>query len=142
MLDLTHPQAPHRFAASKQLDLILDYCKRITLQGESGRRFMLEVARPAFAALRWLNEQHFRGSPDIRDGVNEFEAAAESLVRMPLVEAEPRQYKFSRCPVCGDSPEGPDKYDPTPYCSRCLYVIIPALSRLRSSDRGFGTEAI
>ena len=34
MLDLDHPQTPHVFAASRQEDLILDYCKRLGVELE------------------------------------------------------------------------------------------------------------
>jgi hypothetical protein len=37
---------------ARQEDMILEYRKRITLAGGDGRRFMLEVVRPASAALR------------------------------------------------------------------------------------------
>jgi hypothetical protein len=43
MLDLERPRTPHVFAASRQEDLILDYCKRISLSDKNGRLFMLEV---------------------------------------------------------------------------------------------------
>jgi hypothetical protein len=59
MLDLDQPQTPHVFAASRQLDLILDYLKRITYADSPGRLWMLEIIRPCFAALRWLQAQRF-----------------------------------------------------------------------------------
>ena len=83
MLDLHHPQTPHVFAAARQEDLILDYCKRITLSDAAGRRFMLEVMRPAFVALRWLNQERFGNSPEITSGIDQLEHEVQALVNLP-----------------------------------------------------------
>lgn len=77
MLDLRHPRIPHVFAASRQEDLILEYCKRITLSGAESRRFMLEVVRPAFAALRWLAAIRFADKPQILHTIAELERQVE-----------------------------------------------------------------
>src|SRR5262245_47823783 len=77
MLDLDHPRTPHVFAASRQLDLILDYLKRISCADRKGRLFMLEILRPCFAALRWLQAQRFADEPHVVTGIEELEWAAE-----------------------------------------------------------------
>jgi hypothetical protein len=142
MLYLEHPQTPHVFAASRQEDLILDYCKRISLSGADGRRFMLEVVRPAFAALRWLATNRFAGEPHIPDAIDELERQVEQLAGLPLRDPDHASGPADQCPACGSKPTTPSKYDPTPYCSRCLDVIMPALMRVRSCEAGFGTAAI
>ena len=54
-----------------------------------------------------------------------------------------------RCPVCDDELNRLNQFGfPMPvnpeliYCGRCLNVIMPALTVLRSSPDGFGTDAI
>ena len=142
MLDLDHPRTPHVFAASWQLDLILDYCKRISLSGAASRRFMLEVIRPAFAALRWLAANRFADEPHIAKGIAELEQQVEQLAGLPLRDPDHRGGPAATCPACGEKPTSPSKYDPTGYCLPCLDIIMPGLQRVRSCDRGFGTEAI
>jgi hypothetical protein len=143
MLVLDHPRTPHVFAASKQLDLILDYCKLITLQDTSaGRQFMLEVIRPAFAALRWLNLERFGGSSEIRSGIDQLELEASALAGLPSFASGRSKHAKTRCPACGDSPTSPSQYDPRSYCRTCLDLIIDGLSRVRSSEGGFGADAI
>ena len=141
MLDLDHPQTPLVFAASVQLDMILDYSKKITLSGTTGRRFMLEVIRPAFAALRWLNAERFGASPTITTGIDELERGVETLVGMPLTNPGHRGGPAPQCPACGGQPTTPNQYDRTAYCPTCLRAIMPGLTRLRSRQ-GFGTDAI
>jgi hypothetical protein len=130
------------FAASRQEDLILDYCRRITLEDGAGRRFMQEVLRPAFAALRWLNRERFDNSVSIGSGIDQLEREVAALVALPLVNSYEQGAPAARCPACGGKPTAPSKYDPTPYCTKCLDVIMPGLSRLRSCEEGFGTDAI
>lgn len=142
MLDLNHSQTPFVFAASQQLDMILDYCKKITLSGTRGRHFMFEVIRPAFAALRWLAKERFADSPEIVASVAELERGAEQLAELPLLNPDHRGGPAALCPACGRPPNAPNEYDPISYCSPCLNNIMPGLLRVRSNDEGFGTEAI
>jgi hypothetical protein len=142
MLDLDHPRTPFVFAASQQLDLIIDYCKRITLSGTSGRLFMLEVIRPAFVALRWLASERFPDSPEIAASVAELEREAEQLAELPLLNPDQSGGPAERCPACGRPPNAPDMYDPTSYCWECLELIRPGLMRVQSDEQGFGTESI
>ncbi len=139
MLDLEHPQTPHIFAASRQLDLILDYCKRISISRTGGRRFMLEVIRPAFAALRWLITARFGAYAEIDSAIAELEHQAEALAGTPLADPDPRAGIPAYCPACGGKLMEPDRYDPIPYCSGCLGVVMPGLQKCR---RQFGTDAI
>src|SRR4051812_13473369 len=111
MLDLDHPRTPHVFAAAKQEDLILDYCKLITLSDPASRRFMVEVARPAFAALRWLAATRFADEPHILDGIAALERQVERLAELPLRDPDHRAGPASRCPVCESEATAPSKYD-------------------------------
>jgi hypothetical protein len=150
MLDLDHPQTPHIFAASNQLDMVLDFCKRISISHSSGRGRMLEIVRPCFAALRWLNGERFGNSPAIAAGITDLERAADQLARLGDGWAEWPAGAPSACPVCGAPITNYGVYEPTPglkvpkerWCSPCLDVIMPALRRLRSGSGGFGTGAI
>jgi len=143
MLDLEHPRTPYVFAASLQEDFILDYCKRISLSDRDSRLFMLEVIRPAFAALRWLNETRFGGSPQIAKSIDLLERQAENLAQLPESNPARRIAGYpQRCPVCNKPQTEPSHYDPTPCCPNCLEIIMPSLIRLRSCEHGFGTEAI
>src|SRR5262245_48090852 len=142
MLDLDHPQTPDVFAASWQLDLIHNCCKRATLTGTSGRRLMLGVVRPAFAALRWLAEHRFSDQPGLADGIDQLERQVEQLAALPLREPDPAGRPVSRCPSCGGTPTVPHRYDRISCCTRCLAVVLPGLRRLRSCEDGFGTDAI
>jgi hypothetical protein len=143
MLDLDHPRTPHVFAASRQEDLILDYCKRISLSDKNARLFMLEVIRPAFAALRWLNGNRFGNAAHIAKSVDQLEQQVEKLARLPQRDPHRRIAGYSeRCPVCNEPRTEPYQYDPTPCCPNCLGIIMPSLTRVRSCEHGFGTEAI
>lgn len=141
MLDLDHPHSAHRIAAAKQIELILDYAKRITSDGGRGRRFMCNVVAPCFAALHWLNENHFENDPEIHQRIADLQFALGGLAARQVTERDsPLERK--NCPVCQQELTKPSKYDPIPYCSDCLDIIMSAFSRLESCDGGFGTEAI
>ena len=140
MLDLDHPRTPDVFAASRQLDLILDCCKRITLTGAAGRRFMVGVIRPSFAALRWPAEHRFNDQPNLTDGIAELERQVEQLAALPLRDAEGEGR--ARCPSCGGAATVPHRYDQVSCCLHCLGVIQPGMRRLCSCEEGFGTDAI
>lgn len=152
MLDLDHPRTPHVFAASRQLDLILDYLKRISYADSKGRLSMLEIIRPCFAALRWLQSQRFASEPHIATGIDGLERAAEQLARLGDGRAKwsADEMPPSKCPVCHQSLTTYGVYEPRPglkvpkerWCSPCMEVAMPALQRLESSHEGFGTGAI
>lgn len=151
MLDLDHPQTPHVFAASRQLDLILDYCKRISYAESKGRLSMLEIIRPCFAALRWLQTQRFADIPQIAGSIDELERQVEALAQLGARRATWVSGRLpSTCPVCGERLTLYGVYEPQPglkvpkerWCSPCLEVVMPSLMRVQSSEVGFGTEAI
>jgi len=152
MLDLDHPQTPHVFAASRQLDLILEYLKRITYAASPGRLQMLEIIRPCFAALRWLQAQRFADEPHIAAGIDELERAAERLAQLGDGRAEwsADDMPPSKCPVCRRSLTTHGVYEPWPgfkvpkerWCSPCMDAAMTALERVRSGHDGFGTDAI
>ena len=152
MLDLDHPRTSHVFAASRQLDLILDYLKRISYADSKERPHLLEIIRPCFAALRWLQAQRFADEPHIVAGIDELERAAEQLARLGDGRAEwsPGEMPPSKSPVCRRPLTTYGVYEPRPgfkvpkerWCSPCMEVAMPAFQRLGSSHEGFGTDAI
>jgi hypothetical protein len=138
MLDLSSPIAPHIIAASNQLDMILDRCKRATIGRAERRAFLIETIRPAFAALRWLNAERFGASAQVSSAISDLERQADELAGLPT-EGKRELLPPACCPACGGQLTEPHQYDPVPYCSRCLQIIMGALGRARD---GFGTEAI
>src|SRR5215203_6199101 len=102
MLNPDHPQSAHVYAASWQIELILDCCKRITLLGRTpARRAFVEIMRPAFAALRWLNRERFGHSRRIDKIVDRLEREAEALADLPVAYPPPHTAAPTRCPTCG-----------------------------------------
>lgn len=151
MLDLDHPQTPHVFAAARQLDLILDYCKRISYADSKERLFMLEIIRPCFAALRWLQTQRFADEPQIAASINELKRQVQALAQLGTGKAKQVGGDLpTKCPVCGERLTLYGVYEPHPglkvprerWCDPCLDIIMPALMRVESSNAGFGTDAI
>jgi hypothetical protein len=131
------------FAASRQLDLILQLCKLITLQRTSAQRqCTLETFMPAFAALRWLNAERFGESSEIGAGIEELEGGAIALANLKTGDPPVGRYPPKACPVCGVPPISIGKRSPVPYCPNCLKTIMPGLEWLRSTERGFGTDCI
>jgi len=148
MLDLDHPQTPHVFAASRQLDLILDYCKRISYADSKSRLQMLEIIRPCFAALCWLQAQRFADEPYIAAGIDNLERQVERLAGLGSGKASWGGGELpAKCPVCGEKLTLYGVYEPSPglkvpkerWCSPCLGVVMPAMQRV---EEGFGTDAI
>ncbi len=85
MLDLSHPKTPHVFAAARQLDLILEYLRKISYSDSQSRLFMIEVIRPRFVALRWLTpiaSDNRQRSPQILTCWKRKPSASPSLVRV------------------------------------------------------------
>lgn len=152
MLDLDHPQTPHVFAAFRQLGLIHDYLKRISYADRKERLHLLEIIRPCFAALRWLQSHRFTNEPHIAAAIDELEVAAGQLARLADGRAEYSADEMppSQCPVCRQPLTTYGEYEPEPglkvpkerWCSPCLEVAMPAFQRLMDSHEGFGTDAI
>jgi hypothetical protein len=138
MLDLSSPKAPHIIAAANQLDMILDRCKRVTIVRAERRQFLVETIRPAFAALRWLNVERFGRSTVLSSAITELERKADQLAALPT-QGKAGPLPPACCPACGGRLTEPHQYDPVPYCSPCLQIIMRELGTLRD---GFGTSAI
>ncbi len=151
MLDLSHPETPHVFAAARQLDLILEYLKKISYSDSQGRLLMMEIIRPCFVALRWLNTNRFGQSPKIAANIDTLEEQAERLSQLGggrLVQTGPEPP--IHCPVCGKSVttaqrgwRGLLKVGlKERYCLDCLGPSLRAYSAVCSIDEGFVTDAI
>lgn len=145
MLDLDHPQTPHVFAAARQMDLILGCAQQMTAATGRHRNNLLEIARPCFAALRWLATNHFENSAAILDSIDDLQRALESLAALSTTQG---RTDSNTCPACGQhlaerahhTSEGrPGKRQ---WCSGCLALVAPACQRLEASESGFGTWAI
>jgi hypothetical protein len=141
VLNLDHPQSAHIFAAARQIDLIVDYAKRISLEDADGRQFMNKVVAPCFAALHWLNENHFENDQGIHQRIADLQSALSKLSSVSAAHSDSPSDRKT-CPVCKQALKKPSQYDPTPYCPGCLAAIMQPLSRLQSSEAGFGTDAI
>ena len=142
MMDPRSPNAPRRYAASRHIDLILGCSKWMTISDAQMRRAMLEIMRPAFAALRWLNCERFDGSRRIAATIarleNEAERLADRPVLYPPVVAE---MPPARCPACGEAPIPPNEWEKIPYCRSCLDRM-PSLMDIQMVDPGFGTDIL
>jgi hypothetical protein len=156
MLELGHPKTPHIFAAARQLDVILAYLKQISHSDSQGRLFMMDVIRPCFVALRWLNVHHFGQSPKIAAHIDALEQEAEKLARLGDGRLAQGDGEFpTRCPVCNKAltitgqrrfglmkrltgvPEHEERY-----CWDCLRPAMQAYWRVQSVEDGFATQAI
>ncbi len=140
MPDLNHPMAPHRFAATRQEDLILGCCKHMTLEDSFERQFTLDIIRPAFAALRWLNSERFGNSATIKNSIEHLEAEVEKLSKLPLRFSSTTKETNRRCPHCGSV--GRSRPPEVPYCDKCLGLVRCGLDKVSSLEEGFGTDAI
>jgi hypothetical protein len=141
MIDPRSPTAARSYAASRQIGLILGCCKWMTVSDAQQRRAMLEIMRPAFAALRWLNRERFDGSRRIEATINRLEREAEQLADRPVVHPPPVAEVPARCPACGEAPRPPDEWEKIPYCSACLDRM-PSLLDIQAIGPGFGTDII
>lgn len=144
MLNTNDPRSADILAAARQTDMILQLCKVMTLNRTAAQRqYTLRICQPAFAALRWLNAEQFGGSREIDAAIGELQAGAATLANLPTGDPPPeREHRPKACPACGTPPITPGHYPPTPYCSKCLNVIMPALSKLGAFDGGFGLDGI
>jgi hypothetical protein len=151
LLDLSHPKTPQVFAAARQLDLILEYLRKISYSDSRSRLFMIEVIRPCFVALRWLNTNRFGQSPKIAANIDALEEEAERLSQLGegrLVQIGPEPP--TRCPVCDkslttDRPGCLRLLNVRPKvssCSNCLGPSLRAYAAVCSIDEGFIVDAI
>jgi hypothetical protein len=149
VINIEHPDAPYIFAASRQLDLIVDYMRRITVSDGQHRRFLLEVVRPCFEALRWIATERFGGDPEAVAALGELEQQAEKLAALGSDKPERITGELpSDCIVCGRrfdhlgwyKPFGWFRRRPTDhYCDSCMVLVRPAFDRARTA---FGCYAI
>jgi hypothetical protein len=151
MLDLDHPQSAHVFAAAKQLDMVRDAARRMTREDARRRIQLLEIVRPCFAALRWLQAQHFADQPALATMVDELAREVEKLAHLAdgADEAAAGDGPRARCPACGARLTDGTVYlrffrRPTAewWCCRCLAGVWAALDRVELVEEGFGTDAI
>ena len=145
LLDFKNPQTPHRCAAMRQLDLILDGLKQITTLGGKDRLVSAEIIRPAFAALRWLKVHHFQNDRRIAFGIDLLERKTDELAHFTGRNAESiTVLETRRCPACGEEltdPEVPGtSIRTTVYCPKCFGRVWPAYRDLCSLRNGFGTD--
>lgn len=148
MLDLDHPRAFGIFAAERQLSVVSEYARMMSVASGPNRRDILRIAEPAIVALRWLATWKFSESPQIPDAISQLETALIKLSR--LSPDEGTSAADSGCPACGGSltvehyqPPGTGATFPIPQsCEHCLRSVWAALEILQSMESGFGIEAI
>jgi hypothetical protein len=83
MLDTSHPQSVHIFAASRLEDEILTLSKRIISLPLPERGAFLEGGLRVLTKLRTLNLEHFGGSSFIAAAIDDFESAFSGLISEP-----------------------------------------------------------
>jgi hypothetical protein len=148
MLDLDHPMSQHIFAAAGAEGAILLAARDMTTASRRERAQRRDGCAPAFAELRRLAREHFADRRAIPPAIDELEQALDKLAGLPGVPEDGPSAKF-KCPACNAALERRGRYGfPAPlnptdiYCGRCLDIIMPALTVLRSLDDGFSTDAI
>jgi hypothetical protein len=127
MLNLDDPRSASVFAAMRQMMFIEAGCKRVTAEHGDRRRLELEIVRPAFAALRWLNTERFDGSRDIGNAIDKFEKQADDLAAL---QTSPHTSLTSPivCPACGGELTTP--HDAPAHCQTCMQMIAPSYEKL------------
>lgn len=146
------PEKAHVVAAYRQLQMLIENCKVMTLMFREERDFVLESVRPALAALQWLNENRFFRSAAIRESLLALELAAEKIAQLPVQtppwwagasDAQKAYYqeRIERCPHCSGNISQLNSSS-EPFCPRCFELVVPSLRKLASRDGGFGTEVL
>ena len=145
MLNLDHPQSKHIFAASGLEDAILERAKKMTLVPSVRRRELQVECQQMLSKMRALNSEHFKDSPFISDAIDELDRCLVQLAELRGGSiVEDMTAGEGCCATCGAQLTN---FVPVPsmprsiYCSPCLQIIMPALTRLRSGE-GFGTDFI
>jgi|SRR5215469_7711517 len=145
MLDLNHPQSQHTFAAARFENAILERAKKMTLVPSLRRRELLTECQQILDKMRALNAEHFQSSPFIFKAIDELGRSFVQLAELCNGNiVEDRSSGDGCCAAC-ESPI--TNFVPVPgrprsiYCSPCLNIIMPQLSKLRS-EKGFGTVFI
>ena len=149
MLDLDHPQTPHRFAAHHQIELIHKFAYHISLGTGRSRRDYYDIIKPAIVALHWLNENHFGNRKELREAISAMDHELRELVDKPHDDRFVDDRKH--CPACAAPITEFGTYQPhgvsftVPefrYCEPCLERFFHLLENLKSASAGFGVEAI
>ncbi|HTR41833.1 MAG TPA: hypothetical protein VMH87_09485 [Pseudomonadales bacterium] len=145
MLNLNHPQSKHIFAASRFEDAVLEHAKKMTLVPSVRRRELLIECQQQLNKMRTLNAEHFENSPFIFEAIDEL---GMSLIQLAELRhgsiVEDRSIGDGCCAACETPITNIVTVPSMPrsiYCSPCLEIIMPALSKLRSR-KGFGTDFI
>ena len=102
MLDLSHPQTEHIFAAARLEDAVLDCAKRIVSSHPSERPELLDLCEQSIDAMRILNSERFGGSPSIASAIDGLQNAMCSLAASASPQMGIVQPAFTRL----DSDEG------------------------------------
>jgi len=150
MLDLTHPQSEHIFAAAREMDRILMVAHKMTVASSSKRQVLFELTKAPIAKLLELNVHRFGNSESIRGRIA---MLAKSLVTLRNLNdgkiAEDRSDGFGDCPYCSTPIKRfQPQYKPKPddpwliYCPQCSDIYTKPLDRLSLDGVGFGTDAI
>ena len=126
-------------------DAVLERAKKMTLGPSVRRRELQAECQQTLSEMRALNSDHFEGSIFISDAIDELGTRLSELAELRGGNIlEDRSSGEGCCAACGMQLTN---FVPVPsmprsiYCSPCLQVIMPALSRLRSAE-GFGTDFI
>jgi hypothetical protein len=139
VLNLSNPQSKWIFAASREMDAVLDFAKLMTLLPTFQRQQLLaRVARP-LESLRRLNRDHFSGSSYIEQGISDLQAGCHTIASFSSEES--RLDGQGVCPVCGAPITDLSERHWMTYCAHCLEPVSEARNRL-CGQKGFGTDAI
>jgi hypothetical protein len=143
------PRQPHLEAAGLQLALVMDHLQKISCADGPSRLHMLDMIRPCFVALCWLQAECFADKPQVAGLIEELEKASEELAHLGGGEVNwtagmgPR----TRCPVCGQKLAAagenlPHQYldKPEKRCPPCLQAAVHAFNRLRTGFEGGWTD--
>jgi hypothetical protein len=79
MLDLSHPQTEHIFAAGRLEDSVRIAARRIIAAPAAERRALLAQFEGIFDKMRTLNLEHFAGSRFISEGIDDLQQALRRL---------------------------------------------------------------
>lgn len=149
MLNLEHPLSKHVFAASRSEDAILIAARDMTTASQLVRAKLKEKCVPHYALLRQLAKDYFSTKTAIPEAINELERSIENLATLRGVpkDGPPPERRCSSCntKLYRCNRYGFKVYFRKPsliYCPKCLEIIMPSLSVLRSCEEGFGTDAI
>lgn len=129
-----HPNERLITMASLLLDRLISVGQRLTVCGQEDSQDLLAETKPIFLELGDLSTR-FENSEKINADLSEL---SEELVA--LAKTRPVSRADFKCRVCGEhlvDSSGFPVLEPTSekFCAKCLSVIYPSLSRLRSKDR-------